>query len=71
MSMIHAIFENGVFKPTEPVDLPDKTQVRFEVEVLKKEAQQADAMRGIHEVMSRRFRSGRSDLSERHNEHQP
>jgi predicted DNA-binding antitoxin AbrB/MazE fold protein len=71
MSVIHAIFENGVFKPTQPVNLPDKTPVCFEVQVIEQEAKQVQAMPGIHEVMSRRFRSGRRDLAERHNEHQP
>ena len=29
-STVHAIFENGVFRPVEPVDLPDNTPVEFE-----------------------------------------
>src|SRR5262249_12354448 len=41
---ITAIFENGVFKPTEAVDLPKKTQVLLTVELLKSETQkQSDA----------------------------
>jgi predicted DNA-binding antitoxin AbrB/MazE fold protein len=27
--MIDAIYENGVFRPVEPVDLPDKLEVRL------------------------------------------
>lgn len=27
---IHAIYENGVFKPTEPVNLPEHCRVRIE-----------------------------------------
>ncbi len=27
MTAIHAIYENGVFRPTAPVDLPDGTEV--------------------------------------------
>lgn len=27
---IHAVYENGVFRPTEPVDLPDPCEVEFE-----------------------------------------
>lgn len=30
MSVIHAIFENGVFRPTGPVDLAEATEVTFE-----------------------------------------
>ena len=32
--VIYAIFENGVFRPTEPVDLPEHSQVEFEPRVL-------------------------------------
>jgi predicted DNA-binding antitoxin AbrB/MazE fold protein len=27
MQAIHAIYENGIFRPTEPVDLPDACEV--------------------------------------------
>lgn len=30
MKMVTAIYENGVFKPTEPVDLPEHCMVQFE-----------------------------------------
>jgi predicted DNA-binding antitoxin AbrB/MazE fold protein len=30
---IHAIFENGVFRPVEPVGLPERTAVEFELRV--------------------------------------
>ena len=30
MKSILAVYENGVFKPTEPVDLPEHSQVRVE-----------------------------------------
>jgi predicted DNA-binding antitoxin AbrB/MazE fold protein len=34
---IHAIYENGVFRPLEPVDLPDNTAVEISgVNVLEK-----------------------------------
>jgi predicted DNA-binding antitoxin AbrB/MazE fold protein len=34
MKTITAIFENGVLKPTQPLDLPDHAQVRLTVEQL-------------------------------------
>jgi predicted DNA-binding antitoxin AbrB/MazE fold protein len=34
MTTIEAIYENGVFKPVEPVVLPEKERVRLQVEVL-------------------------------------
>lgn len=27
---VHAIYENGVFRPVDPVDLPERTPVAFE-----------------------------------------
>ena len=33
MKSIPAVYENGVFKPTQPVDLPDRCQVDIEVHV--------------------------------------
>jgi predicted DNA-binding antitoxin AbrB/MazE fold protein len=31
VSLIHAIYEKGVFRPKDPVDLPEHTTVIFEV----------------------------------------
>lgn len=33
MSIIQATFDQGVFRPTEPVNLPDKCEVELEVHV--------------------------------------
>ena len=30
MAIVHAIYENGVFRPTQPVSLPDGAEVTFE-----------------------------------------
>ena len=70
---IHAVYENGVFRPVEPVDLPEHCEV--EVEVRKRAAQPAAAMseglRKVYEVLGRRHNSGHADTAERHDEHQP
>ena len=34
MPVIHAVYENGVFKPREPVALPDACEVEFEPRVV-------------------------------------
>lgn len=34
MGTIHAIYENGVFKPTEPVALPEACEVEFEPRIV-------------------------------------
>jgi predicted DNA-binding antitoxin AbrB/MazE fold protein len=31
---IHAVFENGVFRPIESVDLPEKSEVEFELRMV-------------------------------------
>jgi predicted DNA-binding antitoxin AbrB/MazE fold protein len=31
--VIHAVYENGVFRPTEPVDLPENCEVKVLVDV--------------------------------------
>ena len=73
---IHAIFANGVFRPVEPVDLPEQSPVEFEVRLLPAAAQPAPAplsigLAKIYEILGRRHSSGHSDTAERHNEHQP
>ena len=79
MSTIHAVFEQGVFRPTEPVDLPESAHVEFEPRLVVPTAvEQIATMRelnpglaAIYEVLSRRHNSGHADTAERHNEHQP
>lgn len=65
-----AIFENGVFRPIDPVNLPEKCQVEFEVRVIPSE-DQACGLESVYAILSQRFRSGETDVAQRHNEHQP
>ena len=71
MKTIHAVYEEGVFRPLEKVELPERTEVEFEPKVVGASQAKTGDMRGIIEVMGRRFRSGQHDLAERHDEHQP
>jgi len=69
---VHAIFENGVFRPTHPVDLPEGTLVKFDLKIVEVDNHGTDeAMQAVYEIMSHRFRSEKGDLSANHNEHQP
>jgi predicted DNA-binding antitoxin AbrB/MazE fold protein len=68
---VHAIFENGVFRPTEHIDLPDKTPVEFEPKVVSAAEEDSAAQRRIYELLRRSMPSGHHDTAERHNEHQP
>jgi predicted DNA-binding antitoxin AbrB/MazE fold protein len=67
---LHAIFENGVFRPTEKVDLPDRCAVEVEVRVLG-EGPSVPSLDEVYAILSKRFDSGENDVAARHNEHQP
>jgi len=70
MAVIHAVYENGVFRPKEPVDLPESSEVEVELRSVtpKAEEQRLDA---IYAILGARFESGEVDVAARHNEHQP
>jgi predicted DNA-binding antitoxin AbrB/MazE fold protein len=66
----HAVYENGVFRPTEKVDLPDRCQVEVEVRQVAQE-QNKPSLDDVYAILGRRHSSGEHDLAARHNEHQP
>lgn len=70
MNKIHAVYENGVFRPTEPVQLPDHCEVEFEPRVVDG-AEQASELDEIYAILSERYPSDETDVAARHNEHQP
>ena len=70
MLTIRAIYENGVFRPIGPIELPERSVVEFEPRPVEGDHED-EALDAIYEVLSRRHHSGRHDLAERHNEHQP
>lgn len=65
---IQAIYENGVFRPLEPVNLPEHSLVEVNSPSPEAEVELWDS---IYETLSERFNSGDPDVAERHNEHQP
>lgn len=75
METVTAIFENGIFRPIEPVALPEHTRVEFEPRVQPADTTAIPGMperlAKVYEVLSRRYNSGHHDTAERHNEHQP
>lgn len=71
MKTVHAVFENGVFRPTEPVELPEHIEVEFEPRITNGSEHVPDDMKEIYEILSRRYDSGDPDVAARHNEHQP
>ena len=70
MDTVHAIFEGGVFRPIEPVVLPENCKVDFEPRLVKDDAPDDD-LEPIYEVLDRRYSSDHTDTAARHNEHQP
>ena len=71
MSVIHAIFEDGVFKPQDPVHLPERTQVEFEPRVIEPHSEDRANQEAIYALLRESFASGETDVAERHDEHQP
>ena len=70
MTAIHAIYENGVFRPVESVDLPDSCEVEVEIRQVKSQPIKP-SLEDIYAILSQRFDSGEHDVAQRHNEHQP
>ncbi|HEV7406824.1 MAG TPA: antitoxin family protein [Chthoniobacteraceae bacterium] len=70
MKSVPAIYENGVFRPLEKVELPEATHVNIPLPETAKPPMRP-GLAAIYEVLSRRFDSDRHDLAERHDEHQP
>ena len=70
MSSIHAIYEDGVFRPIQPVDLPDRCEVEVEIRAVKSE-EQRPSLDDVYAILGRRHSSGEHDVAARHYEHQP
>ena len=70
MTAIHAIYENGIFRPVETVDLPDSCEVEVEIRHLGAKPSKP-SLDDIYAILSQRFDSGQHDVADRHNEHQP
>ena len=73
MATIHAVYENGVFRPREPVQLPEACEVEFEPRLVAPSVPAAvdGPLKGVYAVLSQRFASGETDVAARHDEHQP
>jgi predicted DNA-binding antitoxin AbrB/MazE fold protein len=73
MKTIHAVFENGVFRPIEPVELPEGTPVDVLTPPLDADSPgpMSEGLARIYAILGERYESGYTDTAERHNEHQP
>lgn len=71
MSVIHAVYENGVFRPETAVNLPPGTRVVIETEEVAAERIRA-ARRRVFETLGRSYDTDEdSNILETHNDHQP
>ena len=68
---IRAVYEQGVFKPRERVELAERTEVEFEPRPVAPPSNQNGNLDAIYEILSERYESGEHDAAARHNEHQP
>ena len=72
MGAFEAIYEGGVFRPIEPIMLPDKSRVKLELCVENgTPSNDDDSLEDIYEILDRRYTTGITDLAARHDEHQP
>jgi predicted DNA-binding antitoxin AbrB/MazE fold protein len=71
MKTIRAVYEKGVFRPLDDVELPERTKVEFEPKVIRSEQESQKAMKKIYELLSESCETGDPFLAARHNEHQP
>ena len=78
MHVVTAIFEKGIFRPLEPVDLPEGSQVHVEIPAPNCEPtppertpEEVAHIGRVYELLSQRFDGGEVDVAARHNEHQP
>lgn len=77
MPTITAIYENGVFRPLGPVDLPEGTLVQVQApdEVLNVRALVPpgtdEGLIRIYENLALSYDTGDPEAAARHNEHQP
>jgi predicted DNA-binding antitoxin AbrB/MazE fold protein len=80
METIRAVFEDGVFRPLVPVQLPEHAQFEFEPRAVVTVENESNSPKGqfsnegldkIYEILNRRYSSGFTDTAARHNEHQP
>ncbi len=65
---VHAIFENGVFRPVEPISLPESTSVELEVRIpdeQRTESPMSEGLAKVYAILGERYDSSHSDTATR------
>jgi predicted DNA-binding antitoxin AbrB/MazE fold protein len=70
---VRAVYENGVFRPTGPVDLPEHTAVEFKPRIHQAAppAPMSEGLAKVYAILGERYESGHTDTAARHDEHLP
>jgi predicted DNA-binding antitoxin AbrB/MazE fold protein len=72
MKPVHAIYERGIFRPTEPVDFPEGSRVVVGPDPATQLPPVVDeGLDEVYAILSRRYSDGESYDAARHDEHQP
>ncbi len=71
MHVIRAVYENGVFRPTDHVDFPENSVVEFEPRLVNSQPMADPSTAAVYEILSRSYETGETDVTARHDEHQP
>lgn len=70
MKTVHAIYENGVFRPLTDVELPDRVEVEFVPHPVRPTAHES-RQDAVYDILAQAFDTDDPHLSQRHDEHQP
>ncbi|HEX4963247.1 MAG TPA: antitoxin family protein [Thermoanaerobaculia bacterium] len=68
MSVILAVYENGVLRLKEPVDLPEASEVEVELRLVDPAAEAMRRLDTIYSLLMASFESGEHDVAARHDE---
>ena len=68
MKTVHAVYEGGIFRPLEAVELPERCEVVFEPRPVQQPVPSDENLAAIYATLSQRFNSGENDTAMRHNE---
>lgn len=73
---VRAIYQKGMFRPVQPVNLPENAEVELSFATAQPAGEQESAAdrrarEEVLEILSRTYDTGQTDTAARHNEHQP
>jgi predicted DNA-binding antitoxin AbrB/MazE fold protein len=67
---IHAFFENGLFRPVEPIGLPERSLVELEVRTSDDQevvVPMSEGLAKVYAILGERYNSDVTDTAARHN----